>query len=239
MLEHSVTLELIKKAQAGDEKAKEILLTENMPLIKSLVKKYLGKNVEYEDLIELGSIGLLKAVENFDTSFEVRFSTYAVPMISGEIKRFIRDDGAIKVSRSIKYMNQQINLFVEKYRNEHGAEPKIKEIAKEFSISEEETVMIMDSSQLPVSIYDPCDESGNLTIMDKISDGSTTDNLVDKIVLRKLIDELPEKEKKVLFLRYFRDKTQSEIASIMGVSQVQISRIEAKIINKMREEFLD
>lgn len=239
MLEHSVTIKLIEKAQNGDQKAKETLINENLPLIKSIVKRYLGKNVEYDDLMQLGTIGLLKAIGNFNVSFDVKFSTYAVPMISGEIKRFIRDDGSIKVSRSIKSMNILINKYIEEERNVSGKEPTIKNIADKFNLSEQDVVMILDSSQMPVSIYSSCDDNSNLILLDRIADTKTTEDVVNKMLLHKLIKELPKRDKQIIILRYYRNKTQSEIAKILGVSQVQVSRLEAKILENMKKQFLE
>ena len=153
MIDAEKTKELILLSQSGDIEAKEILLKENIPLIKSIVKRYKGKNIEYDDLMQLGSLGLVKAINNFNPDFGVRLSTYAVPMITGEIKRFIRDDGAIKVSRALKTMSYKIGKFVEEYQQNNAKEPEISVIAKQFDIDEQEVVYILDSSKMPVSIY--------------------------------------------------------------------------------------
>lgn len=238
MLEHEVTLELIEKAQGGDQDAKSLLIEHNTPLIKSIVKRYRGKYIEYDDLMQLGSLGLIKAINNFNPTFGVRFSTYAVPMITGEIKRFIRDDGAIKVSRALKTLSCKINSFVESFSQQFSHEPNIEDIAKEFNIDQQEVVYVMDSSKFPVSLYEKFDDENGKSLLDKIAVSETQDEIIDKIVLKDCIQNLPEREKLIITLRYYRDKTQSEIASIMGVSQVQISRLESKILSKMKKSLI-
>lgn len=237
MLQNEETLQLIKEAQNGSDEAKTLLLYHNLPLIKSIVKRYKNKQIEYDDLIQLGTLGLIKAINNFDTSFGVRFSTYAVPMIAGEIKRFIRDDGAIKVSRSIKAQSQKINAFIEEYRHIHQKDPTISEIAEEFDIGEQDVVFTLDSSKYPVSLYTENDEDG-LSLIDRLSAKGCQDDEIDKIIIKDLIKNLDERDKKIIYLRYYRDKTQSEIARELGVSQVQISRLEARIIEKLKKELV-
>lgn len=237
MLENDETLKLIEAAKGGDESASETLVVENMPLIKSVVRRYSGKAVEYEDLIQMGSMGLIKAVLNFDTKFGVRFSTYAVPMIAGEIKRFLRDDGAIKVSRALKVLSYNIMKFTETFNQENNREPTIEEIAEYFKIEKEDVVFALDSTRYPLSLYDKNDDESNLSLIDKITVDYDDDEAIDKIILSELLSELPSRDKKIIILRYFRDKTQSEVAEVMGVSQVQISRLENKIIEKLKENF--
>ncbi|HHU42920.1 MAG: SigB/SigF/SigG family RNA polymerase sigma factor [Bacillota bacterium] len=237
MLQNEETLQLIKEAQNGSDEAKTLLLYHNLPLIKSIVRRYKNKQIEYDDLIQLGTLGLIKAINNFDTSFGVRFSTYAVPMIAGEIKRFIRDDGAIKVSRSIKAQSQKINAFIEEYRHIHQKDPTISEIAEEFDIGEQDVVFTLDSSKYPVSLYTENDEDG-LSLIDRLSAKGCQDDEIDKIIIKDLIKNLDERDKKIIYLRYYRDKTQSEIARELGVSQVQISRLEARIIEKLKKELV-
>lgn len=237
MLSVEETTELIKLAQQGDDGAKTALLQNNLPLIKSIVKRYQNKQIEYDDLVQLGTLGFVKALNNFNPDFGVRFSTYAVPMIAGEIKRFIRDNGAIKVSRSIKAQNQKINKFIEEYRQKEQKEPSVSEIAAFLNVDEQEVVFIMDSSKYPVSIYAEMDEDG-LTLADKLCSKESSDDYIEKLVLREIIDKLDEREKKIIILRYYRDKTQSEIAKELGVSQVQISRLEAKLLERMKKELV-
>lgn len=240
MLEQDILIELVKKARDGDEAAKTTLIRENSPLIKSVVRRYLNKGVESDDLYQLGCIGFLKAINNFSTEFNVKFSTYAVPMISGEIKRFLRDDGYIKVSRTTKTLTAKINYFINNYKNEHnGNGPEIDLIAKEFDIEPTEVVFCLDSSKFPISIYEKTDDDHSQALIDKLASVENTEDNIDKIILKDLINSLDERERKIILLRYFRDKTQSEVAKVMNVSQVQISRLETKILNKIREGFSD
>lgn len=235
MLSFEETKSAIQLAQTGDEEAKETLIRENMPLIKSIVKRYRGKNVEYDDLIQLGSMGLLKAINNFDLSFGVKFSTYAVPMIAGEIKRFLRDDGALKVSRALKITAIKIAQFTETFKHENNREPTIDEIANSLEIEREEAVFAMDSARYPLSLYEKSDEDGNLHLIDKIVVDNRDDEMIDKMLLSEVIGKLSERDRKIILLRYFRDKTQSEVAGELGVSQVQVSRLESKILEKLKE----
>ena len=237
MLDGETTLEYIKAAQRGDEYAKEQLIVHNMPLIKSIVARYRGNATEYEDLIQLGSMGLVKAINNFDTNYNVRFSTYAVPMIAGEIKRFIRDDGAIKVSRALKTLSMSLKKEIESHRLACGEAPSAEMLAGKFGITPQEVVFALDSSKYPVSLYEKFDDENNQSVIDKLPSDENGDNIDDKILLKEAISTLPEREKKVLILRYYRDKTQSEIAKILGVSQVQVSRIESKVIGILRKAF--
>ncbi len=237
MLGQDETLDLIKKAQAGDELAKETLVKENSPLIKSVIRWFKDKGIDSEDLYQLGCLGFLKAINNFDCSFNVKFSTYVVPMVVGEIKRFMRDDGAVKVSRAIKGLNIKINKFVDALSLQNGKKPTISEIAEHFKISEQDVVMAMDSAKMPVSLYTPFDdgEEDGLTIIDRF-DGQENEDFVDKFALKDIIDKLEERDKKIILMRYFYDKTQSEIAERLGVSQVQVSRLENKILENLRKK---
>lgn len=238
MLDVEQTKELIRKAKTGDAAAKEKLLLENDNLIKSIVRRYLNKGVEYDDLYQLAGIGLLKAINGFDESFNVRFSTYAVPMIAGEIKRFMRDDGSIKVSRAIKGTAKKINQFIEKYAAEHGAQPTVKAIAEEFEMPESEVVFTMGSSHMPVSIYDRGeykDEQGQ-ELLEKLPVEDRQEEIIENLQLKTAIEGLSERDRKVIILRYFRDMTQSEVATMLGVSQVQISRIENRIMESFRKD---
>ncbi len=238
MLDVEQTNLLIRKAKDGDADAKERLLTANNNLIKSIVRRYLNKGVEYDDLYQLASMGLLKAISGFDESFGVRFSTYAVPMIAGEIKRFMRDDGSIKVSRAIKSLAKRINIFIEEYSVVHGEQPTVKAISEEFEIPESELVFTLGSTHMPVSIYSQGEYKDKKTqeLLDKLPVEDRQEDIVESLQLKTAIEGLPEREKKVIMLRYFRDMTQSEVASMLGVSQVQVSRIENKIIEAFRKE---
>lgn len=237
MLEREESEKLIKAAQAGDEHAKTVLIRENAPLIKSIIRRYKGRGIEYDDLYQLGCIGFLKAIRNFSFAFDVKFSTYAVPMIAGEVKRFLRDDGYIKVSRSVKSEAARINAFVEQYRQDHSRAPTTEEISERFGIEEHEAVFIMDSAKMPVSIYDSADDEENHRLIDKIAAEENENDNVDKIMLKDMIDSLSERDKKIILLRYFRGSTQCEVARTLGVSQVQVSRLENKILDLMKAEF--
>lgn len=237
MLEHNQTLDLIKKAQNGDENAKTILIEENSPLVKSVIKRFKNKNLEYDDLYQLGCVGFLKAIKNFDTSYNVKFSTYVVPMIIGEIKRFLRDDGMIKVSRSIKTQNQQINKFIQEFQNKNMKKPTLEEIADNFKMEQEEIIFIMDSSKMPLSIYTPYDDDENgLLLIDRYIQVNDSDLVFDKLLLKEALDSLDNRAKKIVLLRFFRDKTQSEIAQVLNISQVQVSRLENKILEIIKEK---
>lgn len=237
MLGQEETLELIKKAQSGDENAKETLVNENSPLIKSVIRWFKGKGIENDDLYQLGCMGFLKAINNFDCSFNVKFSTYVVPMVVGEIKRFMRDDGAVKVSRAIKGLNLKINKFVDEFFIDNSRKPTILEIAEHFKIDEQDVVMAMDSAKMPVSLYTPFEDGDEvgLTIIDRF-DGQENEDFVDKFALKDIINKLEERDKKIILMRYFYDKTQSEIAKRLGVSQVQVSRLENKILENLRKK---
>lgn len=238
MLDVETTNNLITLAQNGDNLAKTQLINENSPLIKSVIKKYLNKGIEFDDLYQLGSLGFLKAITNFDESFNVKFSTYAVPMIAGEVKRYIRDNGIIKVSRSTKQLNVKINKYIEEYTSVNFESPTIENIAKNFEITEQEVVYAMDSSVKPMSLFTLVgEESGKEQyLIDKIEDEKSLDKELDKELLYKIIKDLPIRDKKIIILRYFRDKTQKEIALELGVSQVQVSRLESKILSKLKDK---
>lgn len=237
MLEQNEAFELIRKAQSGDENAKSILVENNSPLIKSILRRYKNKGVEYDDLYQLGCIGLLKAIKNFSTEFGVKFSTYAVPMIMGEIKRYLRDDGYIKVSRTTKTLSCKIAYYIDSVKNSEGRSPSVDEIAERFGIEPQEVVFTIDSSKMPVSIYDKGDDEQGQAIFEKLTDGDQTDSTIEKMLIKESISKLDEREKKIVLLRYYKDKTQSEVAKVLNVSQVQVSRLETKIIEKLRESF--
>ena len=229
--------QLVVKAKAGDELAKEKLIQGNYPLIKSVVKHYLNKGVDYDDLYQIGMLGFLKAIKNFDENFDVKFSTFAVPMINGEIKRFLRDDGIVKVSRAIKTLSIKVKRFVDEYQKTHNTVPQISVIAQELQSTEEDVVLALESSRTLISIdakIDECDNNSGL-VVDKLIVNDDSEKLIDNIALKEAIKQLPTREKKILLLRYFRDKTQSEVAQIMQVSQVQISRIESKILQTLQQ----
>ena len=238
MLSDEETYNYIRAAKQGDESAKEALLQNNTSLLKSIVKRYLGKGVEFDDLFQLAGLGLLKAIQGFDERYGVKFSTYAVPMIAGEIKRFMRDDGSVKVSRAIKYTTKKMNAYIEDYALKYGRPPTVKQIAEQFGVEESEAVFILGSSRMPVSIYDRGDykDEDSRELLEKLPALDDQDDWIEKLQLKSAIAELPERERKIIFLRYFRDMTQSEVAEVIGVSQVQISRIESRIVSEMKEK---
>lgn len=238
MLDENKTIEYIRRAKSGEQAAKELLIEHNVSLVKCIVKRYLGKGVDYDDLFQIACMGFLKAIAGFDEGFGVRFSTYAVPMIAGEIKRFMRDDGSVKVSRAIKQTAKEINLFIEEYTMEKGRQPSVKEIAEKFSLDESETVFIMGSSKMPLSLFGGSEfkDGKERELIETLSAPDNQEEMLDKMLLRGAIEELPERERKIIVLRYFRDMTQSEVAEKIGVSQVQVSRIESKIIKEFRQK---
>lgn len=235
LLTHEQTLELIKQAQNGDHKARETLVIRNLALVKSIVKGFLGRGQEYDDLLQIGNIGLIKAIDGYNMEFNVRFSTYAVPMISGEIKRFLRDDGIIKVSRSLKENAIKIFRAQETLKKTLGREPTIEEIAQETQMDKEEVVHSMEAVREPLSIYEPIFEDESKQLIDTITQDFSS-HMVDVLLLKELISKLEPNEREIIMLRFFKDKTQSEIAEIVGVSQVQISRILTRTLKKMREK---
>ncbi len=238
MLNQDELLDYVRKAKKGDEQAKNIIFTNNTPLIKSIIRRFVNKGVEYDDLYQIASIGFLKAINNFDESFGVKFSTYSVPMIIGEVKRYMRDNGAIKVSRTLKILANKINRFIDAYQLENNNSPSIEFLAKKFEVSPEEVVFALDSAKLPISIFDKFeDEDDGKELIDKLPYVDEEDKTLNKIHLSNIIESLNDREKKIITLRYFRDRTQSEIAENLGVSQVQVSRLENKIINKLRLKF--
>ena len=235
LLTHEETMQLIALAQHGDDSAREELVVRNMALVGSIVRGYLGRGAEYDDLMQIGSIGLIKAIDGYDAQFGVRFSTYAVPMISGEIKRFLRDDGIIKVSRSLKENALKIYLASESLKKSLGREPHISEIAEQTELDPEEIVHALEAVRSPISIYEPVyeDTGGNRLLLDTIA-ASGDDELIDKLLTGELISKLNDRERSIIYMRYFDDKTQSEIAKAIGVSQVQVSRLLNKALAKLR-----
>ena len=230
------TLALIRRAKTGDMQAKEQLVTENTSLLKSILRRYLGKGAEYDDLFQLAAMGLLKAIAGFDESFGVRFSTYAVPMIAGEIKRFLRDDGSVKVSRAMKKSAREMNRYIEEYAIAHGEQPSVRTLAEAFCMEEGDVVLTLGSQRMPVSIYEQTDykDDRTATLAEKLPSGDDPDDMLERLILKDAIALLPERERKIVVLRYFRDMTQSEVAKAIGVSQVQISRIESKVMLELR-----
>ncbi|MEH6888210.1 RNA polymerase sporulation sigma factor SigF [Bacillus sp. JJ864] len=227
---------LIKRSQQGDQGARDLIIQNNMRLVWSVVQRFLNRGYEPEDLFQIGCIGLLKSVDKFDLSFDVKFSTYAVPMIIGEIQRFLRDDGTVKVSRSLKETGNKIRKMKDELSKEYGRAPTITEIAEVLELTPEEVVMAQEASRTPSSIHETVYENDGdpITILDQIADRSET-KWFDKIALKEAIRELDERERLIVYLRYYKDQTQSEVAERLGISQVQVSRLEKKILKQMKE----
>lgn len=232
------TLTLINRAHQGDKLARDKILIENTGLIWSIVRRFLNRGHEGEDLFQIGCIGMLKAIDRFDTEFDVAFSTYAVPMIAGEIRRFIRDDGIVKISRKIKENQMKIMHQREIYINEKKQEPTIEELEKVCDLTKEEIVMAMDASRNVESIdKEMYSKDSAYTLMDLAEDDTNIEETVlNKIMVQQLMDMLESKERKIINLRYFKNKTQSQVAKEMGMTQVQVSRLEKKILKSMRNE---
>ncbi|RGY03017.1 SigB/SigF/SigG family RNA polymerase sigma factor [Blautia sp. OF03-15BH] len=234
------TLALIAKSHQGDKKARNTLVEENIGLVYSIVRRFLGRGIEMEDLVQIGSIGLIKAVDKFDTGFEVQFSTYAVPMIAGEIKRFLRDDGMIKVSRSLKENARKVFSARERLEKCLGREPCMQELSAETGLSGEEIVMAMESSAEVDSIYRTIYQGdGNaISLEDRLEEkDNPNERLLDHLVLQEVMDSLEEQEKKLIKMRYFEEKTQNQVAAALSMTQVQVSRMEKKVLKKMRGRF--
>ena len=232
------TKKLIELAQQGDSEAMERLVVENSGLIWSIVRKFRGRGYEAEDLFQIGAIGLIKCVDKFDMSFDVKFSTYAVPMIMGEIRRFMRDDGMIKVSRPLKETASKAKFVREQMTNKNGDEPTINELAEEMGIDVEQLAEALDASRDVESIFKTVYRSDGTPVylIDRLSKDDA-DDITDNLTLKQMLMELEPKERRIIFLRYFKDKTQSETAKEIGISQVQVSRMEKKIINRIKDNF--
>ncbi|MDR0975431.1 MAG: sigma-70 family RNA polymerase sigma factor [Christensenellaceae bacterium] len=240
MLSNNELAELIALAKTGDGEAKNRLIISNSPLIKSVLKGYIGKGVEYDDLYQLGALGFTKAIEKYDPSYGVKFTTYALPLILGEIKRFLRDDGAIKVSRSVKSLFVKIKKYLNATQDE--TERSVDKIAQHFGVSREEIVFAMEASHLPISLFEKTENSQgeSLSLAEKIPcDNGDPVDLTDKIMITNLLKSLDERERKVMLLRYFRNATQSEVAKALNISQVQVSRIEQRVLAEFRETLKD
>lgn len=245
---------LIERSHAGEKEAREVLVEKNLGLVHHIVKRFLGRGYDAEDLFQIGTIGLIKAIDKFDTSYDVKFSTYAVPMISGEIKRFLRDDGMIKVSRSIKENGFKVKQAAEKIFRERGREASLADLSAETGFSPEDIVLALEAGAEVESIYKTMYQSdGNdVFLLDKLSaahqtsgkgresssyyDDHEKEQLLDQMLLQQLLEGLSEQERELISLRYFGEKTQVEVAGLLGVSQVQVSRMEKKILLAMRRE---
>jgi len=231
------TMELLLRAKNGDKEAGELLVQENLGLVGSVVKRFENWGCEREDLFQIGAIGLMKAIEKFDFSYEVRFSTYAVPLVTGEIRRFLRDDGMVKVSRSIKESGWRVKKSREKLEQRLGRSVTLEEIARDTGLSEEEIALAIDAAEDVASIYQTVYQSdgSELYLVDKMADEDTQEEqLLNRMTVQQLLEMLEPQEQKLITLRYFKGKTQNAVAKDMGMTQVQVSRMEKKILCKMR-----
>lgn len=235
-LKDDMVKEYIRRSQDGDQEARDILVEKNIRLVWSVVQRFLNRGYEPDDLFQIGSIGLLKSVDKFDLSYDVKFSTYAVPMIIGEIQRFIRDDGTVKVSRSLKELSNKIRRAKDELAKRNGKVPTISEIAEYLDAPLEDIVMAQDAGRTPASIHETVYENDGdpITLMDQLADQGEH-KWFDKILLEEAIRGLGERERLIVFLRYYKDQTQSEVAKRLEISQVQVSRLEKKILEQMKQ----
>ncbi len=234
------SIELIKQSQKGDKQAREQVIKMNMPLVYSIVKRFHGRGYDAEDLSQIGAIGLIKAVDHFDTNYDVKFSTYAVPMITGEIKRFLRDDGMVKVSRSMKENGWRVKKAAEQLANELGREATLEELCSATEMRQEDVVLALEATSDVESLHKTVfqKEGSEISLMERIpSEKNESEEVLNRVLLRQLMQELEEKERELLRMRYFEEKTQSQIAGLMGMNQVQVSRMEKKILRKLRMKF--
>ncbi len=232
-------LKLINDAKKGDKEARDILVEKNIGLVWSVVRRFQNRGHEADDLFQIGCIGLIKSIQKFDATYKVKFSTYAVPMIMGEIKRFIRDDGIIKVSRSLKETANKARMAKETLEKDKGREPSVQEIANYLEIEVEDLVMAMEANNSPDSLHSTLHEGdGNpILLIDRVEeDEDQEDRIIDKILLKQVIENLKPRERQIIILRYFKEKTQVQIAEMLGISQVQVSRIEKKLLTEMRKK---
>lgn len=234
------TKELILRSKEGDKEARDTLVIENMGLVYSIARRFMGRGYEMEDIAQIGTIGLIKAIDKFDLNMDVMFSTYAVPMINGEIKRFIRDDGIIKISRSIKENNWKISYATENIRNKMGRDATIEEIVAETGIEKEDVIMALEASKDVESIYQTMyqGDGNQIYVIDKLAaskEETEHDKVINHMLLEQTMNILDDNEKTLIKMRYFQDKTQVEVAKILGISQVQVSRMEKKILLRMRK----
>lgn len=233
------TIVLIQKSHEGDKEARARLVEENTGLVWCVVKRFYNRGVEMEDLFQIGTIGLLKAIDKFDLNYDVKFSTYAVPMIAGEIKRFLRDDGMIKVSRSLKEMSYKAYLCREKLQERFGREPSVTELAGELGVEPEELMVALDASSEVESLHKPIYQSDGqeVSLMDRLPwRAEPEEEVLDHLLLKELLGGLEKEERQLIYLRYFADRTQAQAGKELGISQVQVSRLEKKILKSMREQ---
>ena len=239
VLKSEESMELLKKARAGDMEAREELISGNLRLVLSVIQRFSNRGENADDLFQVGCIGLIKAIDNFNVDLDVKFSTYGVPMIVGEIRRYLRDNSAIRVSRSVRDTAYRVLQCKEKYLAEHQKEPTVEEIARALDISREDVVMALDAVVDPVSLFEPVYSDGGDTVcvMDQVRDRKNTDERwLDRIALSDAMNKLGERERKILALRFFQGKTQMEVSAEVGISQAQVSRLEKNALNQIRKD---
>ena len=239
VLSSAETQQLLLKCQQGDKKAREELIQGNLRLVLSVVQRFVGRGESADDLFQVGCVGLIKSIDHFDTTLNVRFSTYAVPMIIGEIRRYLRDNSAVRVSRSLRDSAYKALTAREKFTSEHQHEPTVEQIAKELDIPREEVVFALDAIADPISLYDPIYQEGGdaICVMDQMRDPKNTDDSwIEQIAMKQAMGDLTDREKRILALRFYDGKTQIEVAKEIGISQAQVSRLEKGVIEKIKRQ---
>lgn len=239
LLKHDETTELLIKAKAGDKRAREKLISGNLRLVLSVIQKFSARGENADDLFQVGCVGLIKAIDNFDTSHDVRFSTYGVPMISGEIRRYLRDNSAVRVSRSVRDTAYRVLQAKERLTNDNQREPTVDEIARELGIKKQEVVFALDAIADPVSLYEPVYTEGgdSVCVMDQIGDTKNTDDSwLERLALNEAVSRLSDREKRILALRYYDGRTQMEVAQEIGISQAQVSRLEKNAVSQIKKD---
>ena len=237
VLKESEKMDLLKKMKEGDESARDKLINGNLRLVLSVIQRFMGRGEHPDALFQVGCIGLMKSIDNFDTSHNVRFSTYAVPMISGELRRYLRDNNPIRVSRSLRDLAYKAMQAKEKLTNDNLREPTIEEIAKEIGYTKEEVVVALESISDPISLHEPVysDAGDTIYVMDQVGDKNDDNNWLDEIALKEAIERLGKREKKILHLRFFKGRTQVEVAQEIGISQAQVSRLEKGALTRIKK----
>lgn len=236
VLKEDKKLELIKRAHNGDKAARDEMIQGNLKLVLSVIQRFSNRGEPLDDLFQVGCMGLIKAIDNFNTDLQVRFSTYAVPMIIGEVRRYLRDNNSVRVSRSLRDTAYKAIQVRERLSNELNREPKVEEIAKELDISKEDVVIALEAIVEPVSLYEPVYNEGGdaIYVMDQIGDKNTPDSWMDEIMIRDSIKKLSQREKNILNLRFMLGKTQTEVAKEIGISQAQVSRLEKSALKRIK-----
>ena len=238
VLKEKEKMELLTKVRKGDRSARETLIQGNLRLVLSVVQKFTNRGENLDDLFQVGCIGLMKAIDNFDVSLDLRFSTYAVPMIVGEIRRYLRDNNSIRVSRSMRDVAYKAMQVKERYISQHQKEPTVEEIAREMGVGKETVVLALESIVEPISLYEPVysDAGDTIYVMDQVGDKNDDSNWLEEIALKEAINGLNDREKRILSLRFFRGRTQMELADEIGISQAQVSRLEKGALERIKRQ---